>query len=81
MPNQDVDGCVRFLQKLIQTKSLPGDEAALAGLVIQEMQQLGYDHVVADEAGNVIGTIKGRGEAPAMMLNGPCSACYSCSRH
>jgi len=69
MPNQDVDGCVRFLQKLIQTKSLPGDEAALAGLVIQEMQQLGYDHVVADEAGNVIGTIKGRGEAPAMMLN------------
>jgi succinyl-diaminopimelate desuccinylase len=69
MPNQDVDGCVRFLQQLIQTESLSGDEGALAGLVIQEMRKLGYDHVVADDVGNVIGTIKGRGEAPAMMLN------------
>ena len=69
MSNHDLDACVRFLQKLIQTESLPGQEGDIARMIVQEMQGLGYDEVVTDQVGNVIGTIRGRGQAPAMMLN------------
>jgi len=65
----DLTGCTTFLQRLIQTPGLPGEERAVAGLVAAEMERLGYDEVGIDEAGNVIGKIAGRGAAPAMMLN------------
>jgi succinyl-diaminopimelate desuccinylase len=60
---------LRFLQKLIQTPSLPGQEGDLANLVLAEMQSLGYDEAYLDEAGNVIGKLRGRGDAPAVMFN------------
>lgn len=60
---------LHFLQRLIQTPSLPGQEEEIAGLVLGEMQELGYDEAWIDEAGNVVGLIRGRGEAPAMMFN------------
>lgn len=58
-----------FLQRLIQTPSLPGEEGAIAELVLAEMQAIGYDEAWMDVAGNVIGLIRGRGEAPAVMFN------------
>jgi len=64
-----IDGCVRFLQRLIQTRSMPGEEGDIAALVAQEMRDLGYDEVTVDEAGNVIGLVRGRGEAPSVMFN------------
>jgi succinyl-diaminopimelate desuccinylase len=64
-----IDGCVQFLQRLIQTRSMPGEEAEIAALVAREMENLGYDEVTADAAGNVIGLVRGRGEAPSVMFN------------
>lgn len=64
-----LSGCVDFLQRLIQSPGLPGEEEATARLVHREMEILGYDDVYTDEAGNVIGFIKGRGEAPSVMFN------------
>ncbi|MBX2819402.1 MAG: M20/M25/M40 family metallo-hydrolase [Rhodothermaceae bacterium] len=61
--------CIGFLQRLIQTPSLPGEEEHIAHLVKAEMEALGYDDVYLDEAGNVIGFIKGEGQAPAVMFN------------
>lgn len=61
--------CVDFLQRLIQTPSLPGEEGNIAQLVKQEMEMLGYDDVYIDEAGNAVGYIKGQGHAPAVMFN------------
>jgi putative selenium metabolism hydrolase len=61
--------CVGFLQRLIQTPSLPGREGAVAKAVADEMQGLGFDDVRVDEAGSVIGLVRGRGEAPAVMFN------------
>jgi putative selenium metabolism hydrolase len=61
--------CVDFLRRLIQTPSLPGREERVAALVTDEMRRLGFDEVGADEAGNVIGLVRGRGRAPAMMFN------------
>ncbi len=66
---QELAACVSFLQRLIQTPSLPGKESQIAQVVAQEMTKLAYDNVYVDDAGNVIGHIKGTGKAPAMMLN------------
>lgn len=58
-----------FLQELIRIRSLPGREEEAARRVAGEMRRLGYDEVELDEAGNVLGRIRGRGEAPSVMLN------------
>ena len=63
------DAALRFLQRLIQTPSMPGQEGAIAKVVLAEMRDLGYDEAWMDEAGNVIGLIRGRGECPAIMFN------------
>lgn len=65
----DPSACVGFLRRLLATESLPGQEEAAAELVAEEMRALGYDEVRIDEAGNVLGVVRGRGEAPAMMFN------------
>ncbi len=52
---------VRFAQRLVQTPSFSGQEEAVAHLVVQEMTALGYDDVTVDEAGNVVGVIRGAG--------------------
>jgi len=65
----DLESCTDFLQRLIRTPGLPGNEGATAELVRAEMEQLGYAEVHLDEAGNVLGKVPGRGEAPAMMFN------------
>lgn len=65
----ELDGCVDFLQRLIRTPSLPGEEGDLAALVGEEMEALGYDSVEVDEVGNVIGRVTGRGAAPPVMFN------------
>ena len=64
------DDCVAFTQRLIQTPSMPGEEAALAALIAGEMRQLGFDEVWQDEAGNVLGRLHGRErDLPALVLN------------
>jgi len=60
---------VDFTQRLVQTPSLPGQEADAAKLVRSEMQKLGYDQVTIDRYGNVIGHIAG-GDGASLMLNG-----------
>ncbi len=63
------DGCLDFLQRLIRTRSMPGEEGEIANLVAGEMRDLGYDEVSVDAAGNVIGLVRGRGGAPSIMFN------------
>ncbi|GAB4424703.1 MAG: M20/M25/M40 family metallo-hydrolase [Anaerolineae bacterium] len=60
---------VEFARHLVSTPSMPGQERDIAAVVKKEMQELGYDHVWVDNAGNVIGKIEGGG-GPAIMLNG-----------
>ncbi len=69
LSGEALDACVRFLQRLIRTQSMPGEEGDLAGLVAAEMRALGYDEVEYDAAGNVIGLIRGTGDAPSVMFN------------
>ena len=57
-----------FAQKLVQTPSLSLQEAELANLIQQELKKLAYDKVITDEAGNVLGIMLGRENAPTVML-------------
>lgn len=66
---RELEACTDFLQRLIRTEGLPGQEKETAELVQAEMQKLGYHDVHLDDAGNVLGKVPGRGEAPAMMFN------------
>ncbi len=67
--NADLQACVEFLQRLIRTPGLPGQEGETARLVQQQMQRLGYADVRIDEAGNVLGRVRGRGAAPPVIFN------------
>ena len=68
MTMTDRDRCVDFLQRLIRTPGLPGEEGDTARLVEAEMQGLGYHDVRIDEAGNVLARIPG-GDGPDLMFN------------
>lgn len=60
---------VSFTRRLVQTRSLPGQEQDVAALVRAEMEKLGYDRVWRDEIGNVIGVVRGEGGGPSIVLN------------
>lgn len=59
MPNQEL---IQLAQQLIQIKSVTGQEKELAGFIKDYMLEAGYDEAVIDEAGNVIGVIRGQGK-------------------
>lgn len=65
----DLQRCVDFVQRLIGTTSLPGEEGQIAEIVATEMRALGYADVEMDEVGNVVGRVRGSGAAPAVMFN------------
>ncbi|MCZ2114567.1 MAG: M20 family metallopeptidase [Anaerolineae bacterium] len=65
-----LEECIDFAQRLIRTPSMPGEEAAIAALVGEELRKLGYDEVWSDAAGNVFGRVYGRDRSlPALVLN------------
>jgi len=65
-----LNDCVDFSQRLVQTPSMPYEEAAMAALAADEMRRLRFDEVWLDEMGNVNGRIHGRDRSlPAIVLN------------
>jgi succinyl-diaminopimelate desuccinylase len=59
---------VEFARRLVGTPSLPGEERAVAELLVAELEELRYRDVEVDGAGNVTGVI---GQGPArLMFNG-----------
>lgn len=55
--NKFENNCLKFLLKMVSTKSLSKNESAVSRIVAKEMQSLGYDSVKIDELGSVIGKI------------------------
>lgn len=60
--------CVAFIQQLIQTPSMPGEEKQLSDLVAARLRHLGFDEVRQDALGNVIGTVYGADRSLAPLL-------------
>lgn len=48
---------LKFVQKAIQTRSYTDEEGEFANLIKIEMEKLGYDEVIIDSTGNVVGRI------------------------
>ncbi len=63
------DNALAFAADLIAIPGLSGKEDDVARRLFQEMEALGLADVRVDDAGNVIGVARGRGDAPAAMLN------------
>lgn len=64
------DDLLAFTQRLLQTPSLPGQEQDVAALVRAEIERLHFDEVWTDEAGNVIGRLRGATSEHSLVLNG-----------
>lgn len=56
-------------QRLIRTPSLPGEEGEIADLVLAEMRHLAYDDAWRDDAGNIIGLLRGTGGGSRVQFN------------
>lgn len=68
--NTLTDDCVAFAQRLIRIPSMPGEEAAIASAVGDELRRLDYDEVWGDDSGNIYGRVYGRDRTlPALVLN------------
>lgn len=63
------ENALAFAADLIRIPGLSGAEGDVAQRVREEMETLGLDDVRVDEAGNVVGTAPGRGDAPSVLLN------------
>ena len=63
------ENALAFAADLIRIPGLPGEEGEVAGRVKAEMDALGLEDIRVDNAGNVIGVARGRGDAPAALLN------------
>lgn len=81
MPNRSVanEGMFELLdeaaliaacRRIVQIESLTGNEAAAGAFLMGVMREQGFDSVVTDQNGNVIGRVAGSGAAPSVMLNG-----------
>ncbi len=69
MPDLSFDAAVAFAQDLIRIPSPPGAEGQVADRILEEFDTLGFADVMRDDAGNVVGRVKGRGSGPSVMLN------------
>lgn len=60
---------IAFARDLIRIPGASGEEGEVAERVVSKLEALGFDEVWTDAVGNVLGRIRGRGEAPAIMLS------------
>ncbi len=60
---------VDFAQALVQHPSLSCEEGAVAARVEDEMRTLGFDQVMVDACGNVIGVIEGTESGKTLLLD------------
>jgi putative selenium metabolism hydrolase len=56
------------LSELIQIPSISGNESEVARATEQAFRRFGFDQVLVDEFGNVVGTILGREKGPVVLL-------------
>jgi len=69
--DRDFSKVVRFAQKLIQQKSLSGQEKPVVELCRKEAKALGFDEAYSDRMGSFIGKVKvGNGKGKKIILTG-----------
>jgi len=61
---------IELCRALVRSRSYSGEEAGAAALVQQAFRELGYDDVVVDEYGNVLGRIQGTRPGKTILFDG-----------
>ncbi|ARD47383.1 selenium metabolism hydrolase [Sporosarcina sp. P37] len=64
------DELIQLTQQAVQIQSYSGEEHAVAELLYNKMQDMGYDECWIDAYGNVIGKINGSGEGQSVLFDG-----------
>ncbi len=67
-----LDDITAFTQKIIQTRSVTGEEKEVVKEIAAQMTRLGFDQVWIDEFGSAIGIIEGAQPGPTILLDGHC---------
>lgn len=65
----DFDTLVKFLQAIVQVKTLSAEEKPVIDMVAAEMRRLGYDQVTIDDNGSVVGVIDGSQSGPTLLFD------------
>ena len=68
--DENRDQCIEFFQELIRIPSPSGEEHGVAEYIASKMNEYGYNSANVDALGDVMGTIKGRGDGRSFLLNG-----------
>ena len=68
--NELKENLIKFTQDIIRIPSITGEEGDLAKFVLKMLQEIGIEESLIDEAGNVVGVLRGSGKGPNIMLNG-----------
>ena len=63
------ENALAFAADLIRIPSMSGEEGEVAARLQEEMRVLGFDRVEVDGLGSVAGVVRGRGDAPPVMLS------------
>jgi len=63
------ENALAFAQDLVRIPGLSGKEGEVAGRILLEMKDLGYDETRVDDLGNVIGVVRGSDGGAPVMLN------------
>lgn len=67
MPRPSDEEAVSLLTRMVEIPSVSGDEAGLAGYLVERMAALGFDEAAVDAAGNAVGRM-GAGPRQAVLL-------------
>jgi putative selenium metabolism hydrolase len=68
----DAAALTKFLQALVQAQTLSGQEKPVIKLAAAEMRRLGYDQVLTDANGSLIGLIQGAKSGPTLLFDAHC---------
>ncbi len=60
---------VEFTREIVKIPSVTGSEGKLAEFLLKHLKKLGITESFIDEAGNLVGIIRGKGHGPNIMLN------------
>jgi putative selenium metabolism hydrolase len=69
LKEEKVQELIKVCQKLIQTPSYSGEEGTVVKEISVFFQHYGYDEVIIDEYGSIIGKIKGTRPGPKVLLD------------
>jgi putative selenium metabolism hydrolase len=67
-----LDALTQFVQALVRTQTLSGEEKPAVELAAAEMHRLGFDEVFTDANGSLIGIINGQHTGPTLLFDAHC---------